>query len=264
VGTFDRYIARSRASLELLQQIKIVAGEPVPVMLTGEAGVGKTHLVTLLHAEASRSPDRLWFVCCDEIRQEEYRDGVVSFGSLVELNRDAELRESTVVIESIDRLDAPGQAELQRWIDERERGGSLGSGRCRLVVTSRKDLQREAVAGRFSPALYYRLNTIELIVPPLRNRLEDVVPLATAFAMQTALEQGFDVPAIHPQICDMLCEQIWPGNVRQLREFVQHEIHRAGPNCGLFHELPDVVRPVLRPHFGISSPTQRGILATQD
>jgi DNA-binding NtrC family response regulator len=133
----------------------------------------------------------------------------------------------TLLLDEISEMRLDLQAKLLRVLQEREfeRVGGTSPIRVdvRIIATTNRDLAAEAAAGTFRQDLYYRLSTMPIIIPPLRERKEDIPALAYRFAMRTATELGKEIGAIDPSALEMLQRYNWPGNVREL----QHVVERA-------------------------------------
>ncbi|MGI8546787.1 MAG: sigma 54-interacting transcriptional regulator, partial [Gemmatimonadaceae bacterium] len=133
----------------------------------------------------------------------------------------------TLLLDEISEMRLDLQAKLLRVLQEQEfeRVGGTSSIRVdvRIVATTNRDLAAEAAKGTFRQDLYYRLSTIPIAIPPLRDRREDIPALAYRFAMRTAAEMNKEIKAIDPEALEVLQKYDWPGNVREL----QHVVERA-------------------------------------
>jgi len=133
----------------------------------------------------------------------------------------------TLLLDEIADMRLDLQPKLMRVLQERELERLGGSGSIkvdvRIIATTNRDLEAEVAAGRFRQDLFYRLNVFPIVVPPLRQRREDVPVLAQRFAARAAAETGKDIQGFAPDALELLCAHDWPGNVRQL----QHAVERA-------------------------------------
>lgn len=219
VTATDTYSALSAA--DALDFARIAVREHVSALLSGEPGCGKTHIAIQAHT-ANRLPlQQVVLVVCGKLMSELDRlPPDVSVTEISTLARSAirtSLYGMTLVFENADQLDLASQARLLNWLDETE---SMQAGRVgpRLLTTARKDLAEMVESGKFLRRLYHRLNTIEIPIAPLRVRTNEVVPIACHFAADYAYTHIRSIPSLSQSLCAWLVEQLWPGNVRQLRE----------------------------------------------
>lgn len=222
-----RLVGTSQPMLRLLSSIDRVAGKDVTVLVTGETGTGKELVGSLIHAESKRSNGPLIRFNCAAI-PEELADAELfghargAFTGAQNSRRGffAQADGGTLVLDEIGELPGGVQAKLLRAIQEGEIQ-PVGSGRIekidvRIVATTNRDLAAEARIGRFREDLYYRLAVVELVVPPLRERREDIPALAEEFARRYADKFGVEDVRLSPALVGILESANWPGNVRQL------------------------------------------------
>jgi NtrC-family two-component system response regulator AlgB len=134
----------------------------------------------------------------------------------------------TLFLDEVAELPPALQAKLLRFVQDRE-FERVGDSRTRtadvrLVAATHRDLEAEVAAGRFREDLFYRLNVIEVVVPPLRERREDILPMARRFAAFFAGGMRRLVPDLSPAAEEMLMQYAWPGNVRELRHAMEHAL----------------------------------------
>ena len=157
----------------------------------------------------------------------------------------------TLFLDEIGEIPASVQARLLRLVEDEEfeRLGGSGSQRVdvRILATTSRDLSAEMRAGRFREELYYRLNVLPVRVPPLRERREDVLPLAQQFATTFAKAAGLETPTFTPEATEALTSWSWPGNVRELENTLQRAI------VTLRHTRIDVADLALVPPTGGAS-----------
>jgi DNA-binding NtrC family response regulator len=132
--------------------------------------------------------------------------------------------DAVVVLDDVDRLGIPAQTQLLYWMEQMEQVFEALDPARRLpcfISTARRELFRDAAAQTFRPRLYYRLSGMEIVVPPLRERREDITRLAHAFIKEIARQLGTAVPALDDSAMDLLRQPPWPGNVTQFEAVLQ-------------------------------------------
>jgi DNA-binding NtrC family response regulator len=212
---------------ELLALVERVAPRDVNVLVTGETGTGKEMIAAMLHAHGKRAAGPLVRFNCAAIPEalaESELFGHVrgAFTGAVGERRGyfEQAHGGTLVLDEIAELPAAMQAKLLRATQDGEirRIGASGPTRVdvRLVACTHRDLRAEASAGRFREDLYYRLAVVELRVPPLRERRDDIPALVHEFVRRHAVRFGLDDVELAPEVIDALTAQAWPGNVREL------------------------------------------------
>ncbi|MBF0425535.1 MAG: sigma-54-dependent Fis family transcriptional regulator [Magnetococcales bacterium] len=225
-------IAESRSMQEVLFFARSVAEMPVNIFISGENGTGKEVISRLIH-DLSQSRDKPFVaVNCASIPENlmeseffGYEKGAFTGAMAMRRGRFEEADGGTLFLDEIAELPLAIQPKFLRVLQEGE-CSRLGSNKVnkyqfRVISATNKDIRREVAEGRFREDLYYRLFSVEVHIPPLRERREEIVPLAQAFLRETCRRfqkhvEGFSTEVIH------LFEQYhWPGNVRQLRREVE-------------------------------------------
>jgi two-component system C4-dicarboxylate transport response regulator DctD len=224
----SRIIGTSRVAENLRATVAELAGTDVSVVLYGETGVGKDLVARCLHDFGRRHAGNYVAVNCAAVpdtmvESEFFGHEAGAFTSAVK-TRPGKLEHAsggTLFLDEIDSMPFATQGKLLRVLQERavER---LGSNRSitvdlRAVAASKIDLRKASNDGRFRPDLYYRLSVVELAVPPLRERKEDIPLLFEYFAGVAAEAHGRDVRPVSASTVSTLMAQDWPGNVRELR-----------------------------------------------
>jgi len=218
----------SPAMRRLLQTIAVVAPSDAPVLIRGETGTGKEVIARLIHAWSGRAAGPLVAANCASIPESLVESELFghlrgAFTGAVEA-RDGVFRSAsggTLFLDEIGELPLTLQPKLLRAI-ESGTISPVGSDTSlqvdtRLVVATHRDLDQEVAAKRFREDLYYRINVVEVVLEPLRNRTADILPLARLYATQFA---GGPV-RLSPQAAQSLLVHSWPGNVRELRNAMQ-------------------------------------------
>ena len=243
-------VGRSEAFIEVMKQVGRVAATNLPVLLTGESGTGKEVVASALHRRSARAERSFVAVNCGAIAAELIESELFGHmkGSFTGADRDRaglweEADGGTVFLDEITETTPAFQVKLLRALQEGEirRVGSNRTQRVdvRVVAASNRDVEREVEAGRFRQDLFYRLNAVSIVLPPLRERREDILPLAKSFA-----EQVYSLnPAVTfaPDALRLMGHYPWPGNIREL----ENAVVRAAAMCdGTIRvaDLPERVR----------------------
>jgi two-component system, NtrC family, response regulator HydG len=239
--------------LPLVDRIALGASHDVTVLINGETGTGKTYLARLMHDYSPRRQHRFLTIGCGAISanliESEFfghAKGSFTGADRAKIGKFAAVGEGTLLLDEIDTLALEQQATLLRVIEtgEFEPVGSTETQHCnaRLVVASNIDLEKAVALGKFRADLYFRLNVMSFHLPPLRERISDIEPLARGMAVRFARKFNKELYDIHPEAMAALESFAWPGNLRQLENVVQHAVLMAiGPELLLRH-LPAAVQ----------------------
>src|SRR6266700_35870 len=222
-------VGRSQAFIEVMKQVGRVAATNLPVLLTGESGTGKELVASALHQRSGRSDKTFVAVNCGAIPAELIESELFGHvkGSFTGADRDRaglweEADGGTVFLDEITETTLSFQVKLLRVLQEGEvrRVGSNQTRRLdvRVIAASNRDVEQEVAAGRFRNDLFYRLNAVSILLPPLRERREDIPPLAQSFAQQVYSLS----PSVRfsPEALGLLERYPWPGNRRELENAV--------------------------------------------
>ena len=226
------FIATAPRMRELLAQLAKVAAHATGVLLIGESGTGKELLARAVHSLSPRRAGPFLAVNCGALPEpllESLLFGHVR-GAFTDAIRDqpgvfAQASGGTLFLDEIGELPGPLQVKLLRVLQERT-VQPLGSQTAvkvdvRLVSATLRDLEAEVAAGRFRADLYYRLSIVPLQVPPLRERPEDILPLARYFVQRCAERLQLPVSGLTPAAQEALRRHRWPGNVRELENTIE-------------------------------------------
>lgn len=243
-------VGRSHAFIEVMKQVGRVAATGLPVFLTGESGTGKELVASTLHRRSGRADKTFVAVNCGAIPAELIESELFGHlkGSFTGADRDRrglweEANEGTVFLDEITETSLSFQVKLLRVLQEGEvrRVGSNQTQRvsARVIASSNRDVEAEVKAGRFREDLYYRLNAVSIVLPPLRERRDDIPPLAQTFADRVySLGPGVRFAR---EAMEVLQKYSWPGNIREL----ENAVVRAAAMCnGLIRvqDLPERIR----------------------
>src|SRR2546423_3579645 len=233
-GARPLLIAASAAMPPVLELARHIGPSDANVLITGENGTGKEVIARTLHALSPRAAKPMVTVNAGALAEGAFESGLVGHvrGAFTDAKADRvgrfELADGgTLFLDEIANVPVNLQPKLLRVLEtgEFERVGSSQTRRAdvRLLSATNADLKEEVAAGRFRQDLFFRLNTVEIHLPPLRERPEDIAALAEHFLRQHSERYRRGIMGFTPQALDALREHAWPGNVREL----DHVIERA-------------------------------------
>ncbi len=254
-----RLVARSARMLAVIALIERVASSHCTVLVTGESGTGKELAVALLHDKSTRSGRELVAVNCGAIPEnlvesELFGHAKGAFTGAVSARRGlvAAAEGGTLFLDEVGELPLSMQVKLLRLLQAREYT-PVGESRpmkanVRIVAATHRDLAADVASGRFREDLYHRLNVIHVRLPALRDRPEDIIPLAHAFLRVAAERVGRpDVTAFAPGVLDHLATSPWPGNVRALENAIERAVVLAEEHRVELAGLPEELQPPAAP-----------------
>jgi two-component system, NtrC family, response regulator len=255
--------------------VKVVSRSDSTVMITGESGTGKEVVANMLHHQSVRRHQPFVAVSCalfseSLIETELFGHERGAFtGAIKDKPGRFELAQGgTLFLDDIDDVPLSIQVKLLRALQNRqvERVGGTRTipVNVRIITGSKRDLRQMVAEGKFREDLYYRLNVLPIVLPPLRERREDVPVLTEHFLQRFARERGIDVPDISPVVRHAFARYRWPGNVRELENACERIIQTC--TCGTVRvgclaasvlfgaTVPDanITMPVLEPVKSIS------------
>jgi len=226
-----RIIATARPMRRVIEAAERIAARDVTVLVRGETGTGKELVAQLLHVHSPRATGPLIRFNCAAIPAElaeselfGHARGAFTGAGNARRGFFAEADGGTLILDEVGELPHGVQAKLLRALQEGEIQ-PVGSGRVekvdvRVVAATNRDLAADAKSGTFREDLYYRLAVVELVVPPLRDRREDIPALAEELARRYGDKFGLGRVDLEPALVDVLARSEWPGNVRQLENVI--------------------------------------------
>jgi two-component system response regulator HydG len=249
-------VARSAAMKHVVDLSRRVSQVDVSVLVTGESGVGKERIARGIHDQSARVGKPFIAVNCGAITETLLESELFGHarGAFTGAAHDRPgLFESaqggTLLLDEIGEVSPVMQVKLLRALQEREiRRVGENKNRpidVRIIAATNRDLAREVEEGRFRKDLYYRLRVVEIHVPPLRERKDDILPLARALLADAGARLGRRVDGFAPAAADQLLRHDWPGNVRELENAIERAVALASGTRIELDDLPDEVRAAL-------------------
>ncbi|HHN63884.1 MAG TPA: sigma-54-dependent Fis family transcriptional regulator [Nitrospirae bacterium] len=247
----NRYhiIGNTPQILKIIDTIEAIKDSSSSVMITGETGTGKELIARSLHIRSKRKDRPFVALNCatipNNLLESElfgYERGAFTGATGTRIGKFEEAAGGTLFLDEIGELELHLQAKLLRVLQEREIE-RLGSNRkikvdFRLVSSTNRDLKKEVEAGRFREDLYYRINVVEVKVPPLRERKNDIPLLATEFLKEFCIRENKQV-TIDDEVMKIFYSYSWPGNIRQLKNVMERAVVLAQRDTITVRELPE-------------------------
>src|SRR4051812_7072368 len=250
--SFAEIVGTSESLQQVFRLVEKVAATTTNILIEGESGTGKELVARAIHHNSPRAARPFVAINCGALPEtllesELFGHTKGAFTGATQarpgLFRSAE--GGTVFLDEIGEISQALQVRLLRAVQEHEVTplGSSAPARfdARIICATNRDLEREVSEGRFREDLFYRLNVIELHLPPLRERREDIPLLARYFVKRTAREQGHDEKPIEPAAMTAFINYAWPGNVRELQNAIERAFTLSGAALDL-DSLPPRVR----------------------
>jgi DNA-binding NtrC family response regulator len=246
-------IGQSRGMVEVFKLVGKVAPRRASVVIQGESGTGKELIARAIHDNSPRAARPFVAINCsampDSLIESELFGHVKGAFTGAQSFRRGLLEESTggtLFFDEVGDLSPAGQAKLLRALQEREIR-RVGSNEpvavdLRVIAATRRNLQQLAQAGRFREDLLYRLNTVVITLPPLRERTEDIPLLAGFFLARHGGEEAPAVTSLSPGAMDRLVRYPWPGNVRELEHVLERAVALATHAILSVDDLPPEIR----------------------
>jgi DNA-binding NtrC family response regulator len=249
----DRILGKSAAIEKVLDRVRQVADSKASVLLEGESGTGKELVARALHGLSSRKGGPFVAVHCAALspqllESELFGHEKGSFTGATErrIGRFEQAQGGTIFLDEIGEIDAATQVKLLRVLGERtlERvgGNRMINVDVRLIAATHRSLDRLVQEGKFREDLYFRIRVVQIQIPPLRERPEDIPILAESFRKEYSLENGKGDLSFAPSSIKLFMDYRWPGNVRELRTAVEHGVVLAKGKTIEPDDLPNSVR----------------------
>jgi len=248
--TGDRIVGRSPVMQEMCKAIGRVAPQDVNVLILGESGTGKELIARALYQHSRRAAQPFLAVNCAAIPETlleselfGHEQGAFTGATRRRIGKFEQCRDGTLFLDEIGDMTPGVQAKMLRVLQdqrfERVGGTETVQAQVRILAATNQDLPRLVKEGRFRKDLYYRLNSVTIQAPPLRDRVEDVAELAHYFLFRFNRELNLDLRSFTPEALELLEAYPWPGNVRELQGVAKQAMLNASGHVLLPEFLPE-------------------------
>ena len=228
---FSGLIAEDESMALVFHQVEAVAGTDYSVVINGQSGTGKEMLARVIHRLSNRSKASFYAVNMASVSKTIFEDEFFGHAKGAFTDASSERRGffevahgGTLFLDEITELDPSLQAKLLRVIEEREfyRLGSteIRNADVRIIAASNRDINEEIIQGRFRADLFYRINMYNIKIPPLKERRDDILPLASHFLNIHAKANKKKIQGLSPELAERLLQVSFPGNVRELENMI--------------------------------------------
>jgi len=255
---FNNIIGKSEPIKKLLENVAMVAPSDANVLITGESGTGKELIARAIHLNSNRKHGPFITVNCaaltETLLESElfgHEKGAFTGADKRREGRFVGANNGTIFLDEIGEMPISMQPKLLRVIQEKE-VQPLGSDKTvkvdvRIIAATNRDLEDEVINGNFRDDLFYRLNVVNLHMPSLRDRRDDIPILANYFLRLYAEKNKKQIKGIGPRAMDLLLKHNWPGNVRELENAMEHAVVLSTGEYITEKELPLRIRKNLEP-----------------
>lgn len=250
---YSKIIGKSGKVASLMETINQVAPSKATVLITGESGTGKELVADAIESLSARHGKPFIKVHCASLSSTlleselfGHEKGAFTGATSQKKGRFELADGGTLFLDEIGEIDAATQVKLLRVLQEREfervGGEKTISVDVRVIAATNRDLKEEVRKGNFREDLYFRLAVVEIIVPPLRERKEDIDLLSLSFVKEVAKENGREIDGISPHARKALFSYSWPGNIRELKNCMESAVVMAKGKTIEFDDLPSHIR----------------------
>ncbi|HDZ10800.1 MAG TPA: sigma-54-dependent Fis family transcriptional regulator, partial [Bacteroidetes bacterium] len=253
---FENIVGESGSMQEVFKAVKKVTDSNVTVLLQGESGTGKELIARAIHFESEKRKNKPFVpVNCSALPESlleselfGHEKGSFTGASSRRIGKFEQADGGTVFLDEIGEMSPSTQVKILRVLQEREfervGGNELIHVDVRIISATNKDLEEAIKKGQFREDLYYRLSVFPIVIPPLRERKEDIPLLAQFFVDKYSEREGKEVLELFPDTLELLTAYHWPGNVRELENAIERAVILASTDQILPKDLPANVRAV--------------------
>jgi len=249
----ENVVGESPAIHKILEIVNQVAPSKATVLLRGESGTGKEVIAKAIHQLSPRARAPMITTHCAALNANlleselfGHEKGAFTGANERRIGRFEQANGGTLFLDEIGEIDASIQVKLLRFLGERtfER---VGSNRTlttdvRLIAATNKDLEKMVREGTFREDLFFRLRVVEIVIPPLRERVEDIPLMAAKFLREFSKENNKSVTALDRSTLELLQKYPWPGNVRELRACMEHAVIFSSGSSVQVRDLPPSIK----------------------
>jgi transcriptional regulator with PAS, ATPase and Fis domain len=230
---------------QIIELIKVVAKSNTTVLVTGESGTGKELVARAIHSQSRRRDRPFVPVSCAALPESllsselfGHEKGAFTGAHIQRKGKIEFANRGTLFLDEIGEMSANIQVHLLRVLEEKEfarvGGNELVRADVRIISATNKDLKKAVASGQFREDLYYRLNVVNIELPPLRERREDILLLSRHFLKKFTLENQKEISGFSREVNDFLLKYQWPGNVRELENTIERAVILArGRHIGI-------------------------------
>jgi two-component system response regulator HydG len=261
---FDELVGQSPPMQTVYGLVERVAATDATVLITGESGTGKEVVARAIHARSARRGGPLVAINCaampESLLESElfgHAKGAFTDARTAEPGLFAQANRGTILLDEVGDMPLGLQPKLLRVLQERTVRPVGGRAEVpidvRVVASTNRDLESAIEEGRFRQDLYYRINVVNLALPPLRARGGDILPLAQHFLLHFAKRAGKEVSGIASPAAEKLLAYMWPGNVRELQNSIERAVALTRFEQIVVDDLPEKIRDYRRSHVIVAS-----------
>jgi len=270
---FKGIIAKSPRMIKIIELIKTIAPTNATVLITGETGTGKEVIARAVHHLSHRRSKPFIATSCaalpESLLESElfgYEKGSFTGATERKIGKFEAADKGTFFLDEIGEINTNTQIHLLRALEEKKitRIGSHAEipVDVRFITATNRELRTMVKQGEFREDLYYRLKVVAINLPPLRERREDILPLAEFFLKKYSTEYHKDPIDLSPEVMEFMLNYSWPGNVRELENMIEHGIILSMDNTINMTELPqDIIQPALCEGQTIEAITKNHIIS---
>lgn len=251
---FKGIIGTSPAIMEVQRMIRRIANSPSPVLITGETGTGKELIARAIHEQSHRNKYPFVAINCSSIPESLFESELFGYeeGSFTGAKKGGKpgkiemAQGGTLFLDEIGEMPLFAQPKLLRILQEYELE-RVGSNKkihldIRIIAATNRDLNDMVAEKKFRSDLFYRINVINLKLPSLRTRRDDIIPIAENYIRKLKLKMNTPLTSISPEAAEILLNFDWPGNVRQLQNIIEYAANLCETDTLMPSDFPEVMR----------------------
>ena len=250
---FEGIIGSSPAITRVQKVIKRIADSPTPILITGETGTGKELIARAIHEQSGRNKYPFVAINCSSIPENLFESELFGYeeGSFTGAKKGGKIGKielaqgGTLFLDEIGEMPLFAQPKLLRILQEYELE-RIGSSKkihldIRIIAATNRDLADMVREGTFRSDLYYRINVINLELPPLRARRDDIIPLAENYLKKLKMKLNTPLTSISKEAGEVLLNAPWPGNIRQLQNVIEYAANLCESDTLMPSDLPETI-----------------------